>query len=183
MEQEKDMTVTNARPEKKKKKVWLFLLFFLLLAIIALLAALVLKKPEEPQQGMREANAMIGQFEGKTLEEIEEELNRVVERGLFNISINPDIILNTGADEADVRIENVPGNQYLMRVTITQDDTGEVLYTTGLIEPNYHVQKITFDKVLPKGTYPATAVFTAYDMETEAEAGTAAAKITITVKN
>lgn len=183
MEQGIDMDFPKTVMEKKKKKVWLFLLFFILFAIIVLLSALLLKKPVESQPGMREANAMLGQFEGKTEEEILEELNRVVEKGRFNISINPDIVMETGESEADVRIENVPGNQYLMRVAISLDSTQEVIYTSGLIEPNYYVQKVTLDKVLSKGTYPATAIFTAYELETEAEAGTAAAKITISVKD
>lgn len=183
MEQEKDTDIPKAAPEKKKHKVWLFLLFFMLLVIICLLTALLLKKPEKDKPVLRDANAMIGQFEGKTKEEIQAELNRVVEKGMFNISINPDIVMDTGKSEADLRIENVPGNQYLMQVTITLDSDGEEIYKSGMIEPDYHIQKAALDKELPKGTYPATAKFTAYDLGTEAESGTAAAKITISVKN
>lgn len=182
MEQEKDIAFPKTASEKQKKKVWLFLLLLILFAIIGLLTSLLLKKPEESKLGMREGNAVLGQFKGKTEEEIQEELNRVVEKGMFNISINPDIVMQNGESEADVRIENVPGNQYLMGVTIKLDSTGEVLYKSGLIEPNYHVQKVKLSKVLSKGTYEATAVFTAYELETEAETGTAAAKITISVK-
>lgn len=182
MEQEKDTSIPQIAPKGKKKKVWLFLLLFVLLATIVLLASLLLKKTEESKPGMREANAMIGQFPGKTEKEILEELNRVVEEGMFNISINPDIVMETGESEADVRIENVPGNRYLMRVDVTLDSTGEVIYKSGLIEPNHYVQKVKLEKVLPKGTYEATAVFTAYELKKEEEAGNAAAKINIVVK-
>lgn len=165
----------------KKKKGLLALLILMLLAVIGVMTVLLLQKPAQPQ-GMREANAMIGQFEGKTQEEIEAELNRVVEKGMFNISINPDVIMSNGESEAEIRVENVPGNQYLMKVSIALDGTGEVIYTSGLIEPNYHVQKVKLSKVLSKGSHLATATFTAYDMETEDEAGSAAAKLNFIVK-
>ena len=182
MEQEKEVKSTEASTRKKKKGL-LVLLVLLLLAVIVFLSLLLLQKPAQTQPGMREANAMIGQFQGKTEEEIQAELNRVVEKGMFNISINPDILMESGESEAEIRVENVPGNQYLMGVTITLDDTGEEIYRSGLIEPNHHVQKIRILKVLSKGTYEATALFTAYEPETEAVAGTAAAKVSIIVRN
>ena len=64
---------------------------------------------------------------------------------------------------------------------ITRDDTKEQLYETDLIEPNFHIQQDTLDVVLPAGSYPCTATFYAYDMETEEQAGQAAARMTVNV--
>ena len=52
---------------------------------------------------------------------------------------------------------------------------------SGLIEPGYHIQAVPLETVLPGGSYTATALFTAYDLETEQPAGQAAARVRITV--
>lgn len=100
---------------------------------------------------------------------------------MFNISINSTVFLPSGKDEAELRIENIAANHHLMSVELTRDDTGEVLYTSGLIEPGYYIQSVPLNVVLPKGTYAATALFTAYDLDTEDPVGQAAAQITIEV--
>lgn len=126
-------------------------------------------------------NADVGQLEGKTPEEIQAELNRVVDEGMFNISIAEVLSFPDGTSEGDVRIENVPNNRYLMDVTVTLDETGEEVYESGILEPNHHITKGTLKVDLDKGTYPAKAVFTALDPETEAVVGQAAAEVTIMV--
>ena len=148
----------------------------LLLLVLGILAFLLLRAPKAGPSGLaREAAALAGQLEGKTEEEIQAELNRIVEEGMFNISIN------TAPTEGPLQIEHVPGNRYLMQVLITLDDTGELIYETGLIEPNHHIQSAKLDVELEKGEYLATAVFNAYDPETEEYIGSAGAKLTITV--
>lgn len=130
----------------------------------------------------RDPNAALGQLEGKSAEEIQAELDRIVEEGMFNISIAPLIELEDGASEAELRIENVPGNRYLMKVEISRDDTGETVYTSGIVEPNRHIQKARLDVDLDAGEYPCTAVFYALDPDTEEPVGQAAAKLTIMVQ-
>ncbi|WP_101550156.1 MULTISPECIES: hypothetical protein [Anaerotruncus] len=154
----------------------------LLLLVLGILAFLLLRAPKAGPSGLaREAAALAGQLEGKTEEEIQAELNRIVEEGMFNISINTAPTFENGKAEGPLQIENVPGNRYLMQVLITLDDTGELIYETGLIEPNHHIQSAKLDVELEKGEYLATAVFNAYDPETEEYIGSAGAKLTITV--
>lgn len=169
-----------------KKKVLYIVLVALLLAVIGVMAVLLLRRPDSGKSASeknRDPNAAAGQYQGKTQEEIQAELNRIVAEGMFNISINSSVTMASGSDEAELRIENIAANHHLMSVEITLDDTGEVIYTSGLIEPGYHIQSVPLNRVLPKGVYGVTAVFTAYDLETEAPVGRAAAKITITVEN
>lgn len=134
-----------------------------------------------PAKGVRDAGMTQGQLQGKTTEQIQAELDRIVEDGMFNITVNGNIQMASGEDEAELMIENVPGNQYLMQVTITRDDTGEAVYTSGIVDPNYHIQTAKLDVVLSAGDYPCTAIFSALDPETEEEVGQAAAKTTIHV--
>lgn len=180
-------SLTMAQKTTKKENKPFIIIIILLLAVVALLLFLLLRPSGTENQQftptMRNAGAAVGQYEGKTDEEIQAELNRIVEEGMFNISINPEITMESGDSEAELRIENVPGNRYLMSVKITLDDTGEVIYTSGLIEPNYHIQSAPLAVKLSAGIYNATAIFTAHAPDTEAVAGTVGAKITITVKS
>ena len=67
-------------------------------------------------------------LEGKTEEQIVEELNRIVEEGMFNISINTQPEFPDGSSPGNLCIENSPANHYLMVVEITLNDTGEDVY-------------------------------------------------------
>ena len=114
--------------------------------------------------------AQLGQLDGKSEAEIQEELNRVVEDGTMAISINVNPVF--------------PNNKYAQVVSITLDDGGAEIYNSGLIQPNYHIQTDKLSQPLEAGTYDCTATFTAYDTsdsENPIEVGSAAAKITISV--
>ncbi len=128
-------------------------------------------------------DARDGQAPYKSAEEMQAELDRVVEEGMFNISIASSIQFDEGTSSGTAYIENVPGNHYLMRVAITDDETGEVLYESGVLKPNQFIESIALARDLDQGTYPATATFTALDETTHEEVGQAAAKIAINVLN
>lgn len=166
--------------EKKKKVV----IILLIVAVAVLAACLVWQnRPKEAPSAERDPNAALGQLEGKSGQEVVDELNKIVEQGMFNVAINTKVKMENGKSEADLRIENIPANHYLMKVQITLDDTGEVIYTSGLIEPNYHIQSAKLDKELGKGTYKATALFMACDMETGDVVGKASVQFEIQVLN
>ena len=114
-------------------------------------------------------------------DELQAELDRIVEEGMFNISIASYVEFPEGTAEGEVRIENVPSNHYLMQVEVVRDDTGESVYRTGMIEPNHHIQRARLDADLDVGSYPCTAVFYAFESDTEEPVGQAAAKMTIVV--
>ena len=176
---------TNNEPTKKNKKRRDRLLAAAVLVLVILLLLLLRScsgsGSQQAPKRERDPNAQVGQYEGKTEAEIQAELDKIVEEGMFNISINSTVFLPSGKDEAELRIENIAANHHLMSVELTRDDTGEVLYTSGLIEPGYHIQSVPLNVVLPQGTYAATALFTAYDPDTEDPVGQAAAQITIEV--
>ncbi|MEG0375531.1 MAG: flagellar protein FliS [Raoultibacter sp.] len=177
------MTQIATEKNKKRKQPLGFYVAIALAAIAVVLAGFFAFKYFQEGSSGRDPNAALGQLSGKTQEEVQAELDRMVEEGMFNISIASSIVLQDGMAEGDVCIENIPSNRYLMQVEITRDDTGETLYKTGLIEPNHHIQSAKLDVDLDAGTYPCTAVFYAHDAETEELVGQAAAKISITVKS
>ena len=171
--------------EKTKKNggavKWVFPVVILIL--VDVIAWLLLRPQEQPAGLTRAADAQLGQLEGKTEEQIVEELNRIVEEGRFNISINTQPEFPDGSSPGNLCIENSPANHYLMVVEITLNDTGEQVYTSGALEPNYHIQEAKLDRALAKGTYPATATFYAYTADTQELVGTAGAEMQLIIQN
>ena len=156
----------------------------IIIAALALVAALVVGAflfLNSTQIGDSYRSGKLGQLDGKTKEEIQAELDKIVEEGMFNISIARVVELPTGNSEGEFRIENSPANHYNMQVDIARSDTGETIYSSDILEPNYHIQYAKLDEVLPAGTYNCIATFHALDPETDAEVGQAACALTVVV--
>ena len=157
----------------------------IVIAALALVAALVVGAflfLNSTQIGESYRSGKLGQLDGKSEAEIRAELDRIVEEGMFNISIARTVYMDTGNSEGEFRIENSPANRYDMQVDIALADTGEVIYSSDVIEPNYHIQYARLDTVLPAGTYNCIATFHAIDPETDEEIGQAACALTIVVQ-
>lgn len=127
-------------------------------------------------------NATDGQLPFKTAKEIQAELDRRIAESAFAISINTRPEFENGKAEGRLAIENVPNNHYNMRVAITLED-GTKIYQSGALKPGQYILDDTLDKNLKKGTYKATATFTAYEIENNRQKGQAAAEMEITIKN
>lgn len=127
-------------------------------------------------------NAQSGQAPYKTPEEMQAELDRIVEEGMFNISISSLIEFENGTAPGKAYIENVPGNRYVMQVTLTLDDANEAVYESKGIKPGNYIEDITLSKDLEPGDYAATATFSALDPDSLEEVGKAAAKVTLSVQ-
>jgi len=92
----------------------ILLSILLLLTIIATCAALFVQysSQQEYEQYQFDTDAMLGRIQTMTEEEIQQELNRVVEEGMFNISIASAIVFDGPQGEGEARIENVEQNRY-----------------------------------------------------------------------
>ena len=169
----------TAEQEFKKKSKVPFIIILVILVIAAIGVGVWVALGQGG--GFYDNSAQNGQAPYKTDEEKQAELDRVVEEGMLNISIASVIEFENGTSEGTAYIENVPSNKYVMKVTITLDSNNEVVYESGGIKPDSHIDTIKLTKDLEAGTYPATATFTAYDPDSLDEVGQAAAKITIVV--
>lgn len=157
----------------------------LIVGIIALLvaaAALAFVLLGGSQNVPYDASAIEGQAPYKSQEEIQEELDRVVDAGMFNIAIVSSIEFDSASAPGKAYIENVPANRYCMQVEITEDATGDVLYESGILKPNSYIEDITLERELAPGTHEATATFTALDPDTLEAVGETAAQIALVVK-
>lgn len=158
----------------------------IIIAALALVSALVVGAYlflNSTQVAESYRSGKLGQLEGKSEAEIRAELDRIVEEGMFNISIARVVDLPTGNSEGEFRIENSPANRYNMQVDITRTDNGELIYSSDILEPNYHIQYARLDEVLPAGTYNCIATFHALDPENDEEVGQAACAMTIVVRS
>lgn len=183
-ETNKEVNTENSgkKPDKKKKRILWILLLLLLLLLLGFGGYRVWKyyteqKPLEDVQ--KELYAEIGLMPGMTDDQIKDRLNRRVQEGYFNASMNGNPKFKNGKAKGDVNIENIPGNQYAFTVTIVVRDVDETKYpeaakyigqtvlTTGLMEPNSYLMERKLDVDLPQGDYVCMAVFDAYEKESE----------------
>lgn len=165
---------------KRKKSTIVWVVIASIAVILALLVGLYFFMDSTQYRG---ASGELGQLDGKTAEEIQQALDDYVREGMLDISIAATIIFPDGTSEGELRIENAPGNQYLMQVEISRDDNGQVVYSSDPIEPNYHIQYGRLNTDLPAGQYECTATFYALNMETNEVEGQAAANVLIIVEN
>ena len=166
------------KPMKKKSRMALILLCVLLLALlIGLIAMTVIGMNRDYERYEFDTDAMAGRIQMMTEEEIQAELNRVVEEGMFNISIASAIVFDSPTAKGEARIENIAANNYHMKVEIRLDDTGETVYESRLIQPGYSIEKIALSKRLEPGEYQATATFSAITKEEMQLFGQAGAQI------
>lgn len=176
---EKKIPKAVRRVPKRKRTGTLILLLAL---IVAIAVALWLFWRPKIETAFFDGAAIVGTLPGKTDAELQAELNQIVEEGMFNISIAPVISFADGKSRGQARIENIKANHYHMKVTITCDDTGDIVYESGGLKPGEYIENITLAEPLPKGEYSATATFSAYDTESLNEIGKAAAKITVVIE-
>lgn len=171
--------------KKRNTKRWLLLLLVLLLAAGG--GVLIWKQltPKPQSQFELDANALAGFLPGKTEEEIQAELNRIIEKGFFNVSINPTPVVSAEGT-VNLNIENVPANHYWMQVNVylvDQKGAQTLLYQSGVIKPGYHIEEVTVAGELPvAGEYNGRADFTALLPDTQEDIGQTSATMLITVQ-
>ena len=143
----------------------------------------------QPVQAVAEHVSLVAEGNVKTgtlnqdPEKRQEELNHVVEEGMLAFSINATPFMNNGASTANLLIENPPGNGKRFTITIQRNDTEEVIYQSGYLDPEQYIGDAPLDVELPAGEYPCLAYFDAYRISDNAYIGRAAAKITVFVQN
>lgn len=160
------------KKEKRMRRRIIFLLLLLLLIIISCIYLFRGREIKNDDSMESEIAAEAGIMPGMSPEEIQDRLNRRVAESRLNVSINTEPVFEDGRAKGDVRIENIPGNNYSFKVKITvtdanenegaKDHIGDVIMQTGLIAPNSYVYEKALDVNLPRGAYTCTATFTAY---------------------
>ena len=175
-------------PEKKTKKrtVIAVLGVLVILAVILLLlrscgSGNIPASTDDPGI-VYDPSATEGGWNEVDLDQIVDGLNRKVEEGMINISMNTSPSFENGSAEGNLMIVNESVNRYPQVVEITRNDTGDQIYKSGAIPVGNKIERAKLDVDLDAGTYECTALFYNVDPETGSYLGCAGAIITITVR-
>lgn len=122
-----------------------------------------------------------GGIKTRSQEEIQEELNRKVEEGMINISMNLNPIFEDGTSDGNLLIVNEEINRYPQIVEIYLKDTDTLLYRSGGISVGHSVERGKLLVDLDAGDYACVAYFNAINPDTNELVGKAGAEITISV--
>lgn len=157
--------VEKTKHEKKNRiQLWIILLLLLLLGVGAGMFYFTIQSSQKGRLA-RDELALGGMLPGKTQEEIGELLNAKVEEGMVDIGIAAEPIFEQNGKKGRIGIENIAGNHYSFQVSVRLDDTGEVIYESGLIDPGYYVEFIELNQKMQAGDYEATAIFSTYSLD------------------
>lgn len=98
--------------------------------------------------------------------------------GVLSYKIAEEITVESDG-KGDFKIENSGKNTCVMKVKIVIN--GEIIYETGYIKPNQHINEDILDTVPEVGTYQAEAYFEGFDPNSEESIGSTKTALTITV--
>ena len=159
---------TSVPKKGKKGKVILLLIILLLLAVIGALVWFFVLHPPAPAGLQADPNVQVGS-NSMTQAEREAELNKLVDEGMLTFYINstPMYSLSRPEQGCNWLIENPKENNNRFTVTITRDDTGDVVYQSGYLDPEQYIDVAPLKEgvTLPKGEYSCTAIFSTYSLE------------------
>lgn len=184
--------IPKRKPRKRHKRGrgkgdYAFLVLPALLLIAAITSGIWWYKNTRPMDSTTkywfDKMAKDGTLEGKTPQEIQGVLDSIIEEGMFNVSINSKVVFENGKSQGNIGMENIPENRYYCRMTLTRDDTGEVLYESQGLKPGQYIDKIRLKKELVMGDYPCTAKIIATDPKTLDDVGQVSVKVLVMVLN
>jgi hypothetical protein len=178
------MKCEHPEDKKPKKKVLLMLLLGLLLIAGGGYGIyhFFLDKPKETM------SVISGDFfpKGKDAKKISDQelantAQKAADASKFNMMISSKAEIDGQTQKGKLKIKNPQTNAYPINVVVTVDATGDVIYTSGAINPGEEVIDVQLEKALTKGTHQATARFSLYDPKTKAKKGEVAAGISFIV--
>ncbi len=168
---------------KGKKRALLIIGILLLLALTVGICYFIFTKNTAEADLQYEDNATTGIMPGVDIDQRRTELQEILDRSMIAFSINTSPVFQDGTSEGNLLIENPGNNAKLLQIRILIDGTEEEVYATKFLKPGSYIESAKLDKVLEKGSYNATAYFSAYDQETGEYIGQTGAQIVITVQN
>lgn len=174
----------NTEEKKSTKKKWLLLL--LLLLLLAIGGYFVYQKYFNSTEPV---TVISGDFlpDGKNAAKIsDKDLKKfaqvAVDSSNFNMVIASKSDIDASTMSGSLLIQNPPQNAYPINVEIRLDDGGDIIYSSGAIQPGEEIKQVTLEKQLPKGSYKSTATFNLYNATTKEKQGQVSAGVTFNVK-
>lgn len=169
--------------EKKKHKKWFLLLVLLLLFLSGYGIYHFFFAPESQTMSVISGDFLPKGKDAKKMsnKELAEIAQQKADESNFNMMIASDATINSDTKKGYLPIKNPESNAYPVNVEIKDDQTGEIIYTSGAILPGEEIDQIQLDQPLSKGTHQTTATFSLYDAQTKKKQGEVSAGVTILV--
>lgn len=167
---------------KGKKRTLIIAAVIALIALTVAICYFFFTKKDEKNL-LYEDNATLGIMPGIDIDARRQELQNILDRSMIAFSINTSPVFLNGTSAGNLLIENPGNNAKLLQVSILINDTNEEVYASKYIKPGTYLENVKLDKVLEKGSYNATAYFSAYDEETLEYIGQVGAQLVISVQN
>lgn len=99
----------------------------------------------------------------------------------FVYLLSPDVTLESPDAVGNIKVENNPGNTCPMQLCFYREDTGELVYTSAMIQPDEYIDGDSLSVKLKKGEYKINAVISVYDEATTELKTTFHEAVTLTV--
>lgn len=114
--------------------------------------------------GWKDPRARKGYYEGKSPEEIQEDLASQVDWYAMEISVASSMEMREGDTQVEARLENVEGNHCDQKIRLfLTGSPDDVLFESGAIAPGEYVQYIDLAHPLPVGSHDVTVEFQGYE--------------------
>lgn len=175
------MTVTQKTEQQKKRRMRIILVILLLL----IGGGITYKFMNKSNDGMLMGGSYLP--DGKDAKkmskaELDKAAQKAVDESEFTLSLLPEASFPDGKSKGNIYIKNEATNAYPISVEVV-DESGDVIYESGAIQPGYEITEGTLSKNLSKGKHPATAKVSIYDAKTKEYKGQTAAEMEIEVKS
>lgn len=167
---------------KKKRRLWLLLL---LLGLLVILGGIWWKQSnqDDPPRGVVSGELLpeVKDAHPLTDQELGAFAQNLVDKSKFNLVIRPTGTVTAETSEGELEIQNPTSNAYPINVQLQAAD-GQIIYSSGAIEPGFGVTKIHLDERLSLGEHQVVAIFSVYDPDTKKLQGKTTAEVTLAVK-
>lgn len=121
---------------------------------------------------------------GMTLEELQAVMQADADASTIHFEMNFRPVFERGSSEGTLWFVNPADNHYDMRVEIHLNSRDQLVYDSGLMPRNSHIDNDKLSVALPRGTHEATAYMLAYEPgDPDTIVNRATADVVIVVKN
>lgn len=158
------------------KTIMSLVIAILLIAIGVILYLFLNKEPEAEADRTGTGGVVI------TPDSRESGAMQKVAEGMITVKMTPAWYFYDGNSAGNGYVANSQFNSAPLKITVTLDDTGEVVLETDPIPVGYSVENFKLDKYLAKGSYPATVTHATVDEDGEVT-NAVRTRITIYVQN
>ena len=135
-------------------------------AIAAVVIFLLWPKTEELPEEPTPAGVLVINEANYT--EIMADIREKVARGMFETHMNTTWIFpDSKSPSSNAVMGNSPNNNFPFWFTVTVRETGDIVYTSGLLPVGTQIAEIILDEELPAGEYPAVVNINMIDDEGE----------------